>query len=152
MAERFPDLSAFLRGVVLAGEADHERPGNNGASPEVVTLMTLHAAKGLEFPAVFIAGVEDGLLPLKEGPGVTLSPEEMAEERRLFYVGMTRARELLVLVSSRRRELRGTVVPAEPSPFLGEIPADCLVRETWDARGKKKNGKDEEKYQQLSLF
>ncbi|OIQ58747.1 ATP-dependent DNA helicase PcrA [Moorella thermoacetica] len=152
VAERFPDLSAFLRGVVLAGEADHERPGNNGASPEVVTLMTLHAAKGLEFPAVFIAGVEDGLLPLKEGPGVTLSPEEMAEERRLFYVGMTRARELLVLVSSRRRELRGTVVPAEPSPFLGEIPADCLVRETWDARSKKKSGEDEEKYQQLSLF
>ncbi|BCV20172.1 DNA helicase [Moorella sp. Hama-1] len=156
VAAGFSDLSSFLRGVVLAGEADHERRGPRDLSPEVITLMTLHAAKGLEFPVVFIAGLEDGVLPLRERQGANLTPEEMAEERRLFYVGMTRARKLLYLVAARRREQGGATVPAEPSPFLQEIPAGCLVARAWEGRGKSKGSndgvEDDAQYKQLSLF
>ncbi|WP_434074530.1 UvrD-helicase domain-containing protein [Moorella naiadis (nom. illeg.)] len=156
VATGFADLPTFLRGVVLAGEADHERRGSSTLSSEVVTLMTLHAAKGLEFPVVFIAGLEEGVLPLRERQGANLTPEEMAEERRLFYVGMTRARELLYLVAARRREQAGAAVPAEPSPFLREIPAGCLVTRVWEAGGKSKGNKGEAgedtRFKQLSLF
>ncbi|QGP92224.1 ATP-dependent DNA helicase Rep [Neomoorella glycerini] len=170
VAARFDDLHAFLRGVVLAGEADHERWGNNVTTPEAVSLMTLHAAKGLEFPVVFIAGVEDGLLPLKERPGIApegedvhgepslvMSPtrgsgESLAEERRLFYVGLTRARDILILVSSRSRDFAGTKIPARPSPFLLEIPPDCLEKKVWTGKARGKQGDDEGKYKQLSLF
>jgi uncharacterized protein (TIGR00375 family) len=171
VAARFNDLSAFLRGVVLAGEADHERWGNNVTAPEAVSLMTLHAAKGLEFPVVFIAGVEDGLLPIKERPGVppddggdvdvepsiVMSPtqgsgEILAEERRLFYVGLTRARDILILVSSRSRTIAGRKVPSRPSPFLLEIPPECLEKKVWTGKALGKQDDDEGKYKQLSLF
>ncbi|WP_258360929.1 UvrD-helicase domain-containing protein [Moorella sulfitireducens] len=170
VAARFDDLRAFLRGIVLAEEGDHERWGSNVTSPEAVSLMTLHAAKGLEFPVVFIAGVEDGLLPLKERPavaregedvygefpaagGATLDGEEsLAEERRLFYVGLTRARELLILVTSRSRTVAGRKVPSGPSPFLQEIPPECLEKRPWTGRAGKKQGDSEGQYKQLSLF
>jgi len=93
-----------------------------------VTFMTLHSAKGLEFPWVFIAGLEEGLLPHSRS---IFSPEEMEEERRLFYVAVTRAREQLYLVvPMTRRTPRGTVV-TRPSLFIRELPRERY--ETWRA-------------------
>ena len=86
--------------------------------------MTVHAAKGLEFPVVFLAGCEDGLVPLRWGG--QLDPEQEAEERRLFFVGMTRARSHLFLSHTRRRAWRGSVRDAAPSPFLTDIEEALL--------------------------
>jgi superfamily I DNA/RNA helicase len=150
IAGRFDDLHSFLRGLVLAQEGDWERPGAK-AGPEAVTLMTLHAAKGLEFPVVFIVGVEQGLIPLTErgeesrgggGP----DPEE---ERRLFYVGLTRAQEAVVLVSCRTRTRQGSRVPTRPSPFLTELPEECLERREVEAAGPTAPRRS---FQQLRLF
>jgi DNA helicase-2/ATP-dependent DNA helicase PcrA len=88
-----------------------------------VSLLSLHAAKGLEFPIVFIVGIEDGLLPLRwrdEGS------EELDEERRLFYVGMTRAKDRLFLSRSVERLWRGRLRRLAPSPFLSDIEAALL--------------------------
>ncbi|HKP94840.1 MAG TPA: ATP-dependent helicase [Fibrobacteria bacterium] len=82
-----------------------------------VILSTVHASKGLEYPAVFFAGLEDGILPYRRGKE-PLAPERLAEERRIFYVGVTRAQRFLYLCSCRRRVLRGKTVEAEASPFL----------------------------------
>lgn len=150
VAARFNDLLAFLRGISLAQESDHERPGKNVVSPEAVTLMTLHAAKGLEFPVVFIAGVEDGLIPLRDREELT--KEDLAEERRLFYVGLTRAREVLILVSARSRTLFGSKTSTQPSPFLLDIPPNCLERKVWTDQVKSKKENGEDRYKQLSLF
>ncbi len=87
---------------------------------ERVSLMSLHAAKGLEFPVVFIVGCEDGLLPLKL-EGFSADP---AEEKRLFYVGVTRAKEALYLLRAKRRRLYGKARHSEPSPFLAQISED----------------------------
>jgi superfamily I DNA/RNA helicase len=92
---------------------------------EKVSLLTLHAAKGLEFPVVFIAGCEDGLVPLVR-EGKYFDP---AEERRLFYVGMTRAKELLYLTSARRRTMYGKTNEARPSPFLADIKEELKTYE-----------------------
>jgi DNA helicase II / ATP-dependent DNA helicase PcrA len=102
-------LEPYYRSMLarLAGEA---------AAREVV-LCTVHAAKGLEYPAVFFAGLEDGILPYRRGKEI-LAPERLAEERRIFYVGVTRAQRFLYLCSCRRRILRGKTVEAEASPFL----------------------------------
>jgi len=86
-----------------------------------VALMTLHAAKGLEFRVVFIVGLEDGILPLRFGP-----EEPSPEERRLFYVGMTRAKDRLVLTRANQRRWRGGVRPLPPSPFLAAIESELL--------------------------
>ncbi|MBI4824949.1 MAG: UvrD-helicase domain-containing protein [Nitrospirae bacterium] len=87
-----------------------------------VSLMTIHTVKGLESPVVFIAGVEDGLMPhfysIKKD-------DEIQEERRLFYVGMTRARDMLFLSGAKRRRLYASIQDQQPSRFLSEIPADC---------------------------
>src|SRR5690606_30832681 len=88
-----------------------------------VTLMTLHAAKGLEFPIVFLPGLEDGLLPHFNTQG---RPEDVEEERRLFYVGMTRARERLLLATCRRRRIAGRYQDQMASPFLAEVPERLL--------------------------
>ena len=105
-------LFTFLESVALVSDADAVDP-QNGA----VTLMTLHAAKGLEFPVVFIVGCEHDLIPLQY-PGMASDKEE---ERRLFYVGMTRAKEQLYFVRAKRRMLFGNVYQTYPSPFLSEI-------------------------------
>ncbi|MFL6218960.1 MAG: 3'-5' exonuclease, partial [Actinomycetes bacterium] len=110
------DLDAFLAEAALGGEVDAWDP-----RAERVSLLTLHASKGLEFPVVFLVGCEDGLLPLRFGPEP--SPTETAEERRLFFVGMTRARSHLFLSHARRRAWRGSVREAEPSPFLADLQA-----------------------------
>ena len=87
-----------------------------------VALLTLHAAKGLEFRVVFIVGLEDGILPLRFGPG----DDMLAEERRLFYVGMTRAADRLILTRAAQRRWRGRVQSLSPSPFLTDIESELV--------------------------
>ena len=93
-----------------------------------MALLTLHAAKGLEFACVFIVGLEDGVLPLHWGKAEDVAAEELAEERRLFYVGMTRAKDHLVLSRALKRLWRGRVHAQRPSPFLADIESE-LVKE-----------------------
>lgn len=123
VADATGTLKQLLETVLLGAEADYEERGGP-QGPEAVSLMTLHAAKGLEFPVVFICGVEDGLVPFRERDA------DLAEERRLFYVGMTRAEEELVLLRARSRQRYGERVQCALSPFVDEIPAQFLVRET----------------------
>ena len=106
------ELPVLLDKLLLSREYDAY-----GEASEHVHLMTLHAAKGLEFPVVFVVGCEDGLVPLQHG-GVG---SDVDEERRLFYVAMTRAKERLYLVRSKKRLLFGEVRSARPSPFLTDI-------------------------------
>lgn len=110
---------------------------------DAVTLMTLHMAKGLEFRVVFISGVEDGLIPYRGGRG----PEDFEEERRLLYVGMTRARDELFLLHKRIRFLYGKRSTCSPSPFLSEIPEVYIQRVTLPDKAKKANSK-----KQMKLF
>jgi DNA helicase-2/ATP-dependent DNA helicase PcrA len=123
LALRFgTDLDAFLAEMAVGGEVDAWDP-----RAERVSLLTLHASKGLEFPVVFLVGCEDGLLPLTWPGG---DPPDVAEERRLFFVGLTRARSRLFLFHSRKRTVRGEAHEALPSPFLGDIEEALLdVRE-----------------------
>jgi DNA helicase-2/ATP-dependent DNA helicase PcrA len=111
-------LTAFLERVSLVSDVDNLRDSENG-----VTLLTLHAAKGLEFPVVFIVGLEDGLLPHSRSID---EPDEMEEERRLFYVGITRAKDLLYLLHTFRRTRYGSSDISIPSRFLSEIPREYL--------------------------
>ncbi|MBX3261835.1 MAG: UvrD-helicase domain-containing protein [Labilithrix sp.] len=111
------DAAAFLAAVPLW------QAGDVGLSAQKVALLTLHAAKGLEFPLVFLAGCEDGLLPLQL-PGRSADREE---ERRLLYVGMTRAKTRLVLTEARQRVVRGALVENGPCPFLDDLPADLVT-------------------------
>ena len=155
ISSRYLSLSVFLNRLVLAAEADHERPGNPGWSPEMVTLMTLHAAKGLEFPVVFIAGFEDGLIPLKSRKTGHLTEDDLAEERRLCYVGLTRAKDQLVLLTVQNRTAPGSKAAFQPQPsgFLEEIPNDLLEKRVWNKQGgKKKEDDDKGNFQQLRLF
>ncbi|MFP7366533.1 DNA helicase PcrA [Corynebacterium callunae] len=112
-------LQAFLERVSLVADADQIPDSDNG----VVTLMTLHTAKGLEFPVVFITGWEDGQFPHMRSLG---DSKELAEERRLAYVGITRARKRLYLTRSMLRSSWGNPVTNPPSRFLDEIPAELL--------------------------
>jgi DNA helicase-2/ATP-dependent DNA helicase PcrA len=114
-----PSLAAFVDRLSLLSEADE----SEGAEDARVLLMTLHAAKGLEFPAVIIAGLEEGLFPHSRSAD---EDDTLEEERRLCYVGMTRARRRLFLTSAGRRRVFGEYRATEPSRFLGEIP-DRLV-------------------------
>ena len=107
----------FLDALALASDTDVARP--EGA----VSLLTLHSAKGLEFSQVFIAGLEEGFLPHSQS---TSSEEELEEERRLLYVGMTRARRGLTLTLTHQRLLYGETRARHPSPFLDELPEDVV--------------------------
>jgi len=113
-------LEAFLEQVALVADSDAF-----DGSKERVTLMTLHAAKGLEFPHVFIIGVEDDMLPHKRSKE---SEAEIEEERRLLFVGITRAKQWLQLSCCKRRAMRGDVRPVIPSPFLNELPLEEMKR------------------------
>jgi len=114
-----PRLPAFLEQVALISDIDtYDDSGNS------ITLMTLHAAKGLEFPVVYMVGMEEGVFPHKRSSD---DAQELEEERRLCYVGMTRAREELVFAFAHRRMLMGQTQLARPSRFLEEIPAELLA-------------------------
>jgi ATP-dependent DNA helicase UvrD/PcrA len=110
-------LTAFLDHVALVSDVD------DLSAERGVSLMTLHSAKGLEFEVVVVAGLEDGLLPHFNAQG---APEDVEEERRLLYVGMTRARERLLLSACRRRRIAGSYQDQAESPFVAEIPAELL--------------------------
>jgi DNA helicase-2/ATP-dependent DNA helicase PcrA len=112
-------LAAFLERVALVADADSIPDGGDG----VVTLMTLHTAKGLEFPVVFCTGWEDGVFPHQRSLG---EPMELAEERRLAYVGITRARERLYLSRAVMRSVFGAPSTNPPSRFFDEIPVELL--------------------------
>jgi DNA helicase-2/ATP-dependent DNA helicase PcrA len=115
------DLDAFLEQVSLVADADTVPDATGG----VVTLMTLHTAKGLEFPVVFLTGMEEGVFPHQRSLS---EPDEMAEERRLAYVGITRARQRLYVSRALSRAAWGAPVWNPPSRFLDEIPAELI---TW---------------------
>jgi len=111
-------LAAFLEGVSLVSDTD----GLEG-DVSAVTLITLHQAKGLEFPVVFIVGMEDGILPHIRSFD---DPTQMEEERRLCYVGITRAKQKVYLVHAFRRSLMGRSMVGQPSRFLGDIPRHLI--------------------------
>jgi superfamily I DNA/RNA helicase len=111
-----------MRSEAPAG-ADAEEEG----PPNAVTLSTLHAAKGLEFPVVFMIGCVEGSLPHSRTTDPKTNeavPADVEEERRLFYVGVTRARERLYISRPKRRMMRGKVAPLTPSRFLDGLPAE----------------------------
>ena len=120
LASEYQDkgLAAFLEQVALVSDQDTLEAGANAP-----TLLTLHAAKGLEFPVVFIVGLNEGTLPHSRSMD---DPEEMMEERRLFYVGITRAKDRLFLVFPQQRNAYGYLEPVEESRFLADIPDEML--------------------------
>jgi DNA helicase II / ATP-dependent DNA helicase PcrA len=113
-----PTLDAYLSSTALSSDLDNLQEGK-----EAVSLMTLHASKGLEFPVVFLVGLEAGLFPSYRSLNDPLAVEE---ERRLCYVGITRAQELLYLSHARERRLYGSREPAIRSQFIGELPPELL--------------------------
>ncbi len=110
-------LREFIDHSALVSDADQYKP------EAVVTLMTVHSAKGLEFPLVFIAGLEDGLFPHSRS---ATDPAEMEEERRLCYVAMTRAERFLYVTHAMKRRVYGEELASEPSQFLNEMPLDLI--------------------------
>lgn len=127
----YQTMPEFLNALELGVESDLKRCGGKGYTSGAVTVMTLHGSKGLEFPAVFIYGAEQGSIPLESEKRLA----DIAEERRLFYVGLTRAEEELILTAS-----------GETSEFLKNVPDDMFVPES-EERGRKRD-----EYQQMSLF
>ncbi len=130
LALSYKTMPEFLHAVSFGVESDLSRVGGKSYAGDAVTLMTLHGAKGLEFPVILLLGVNKGLIPLENGQ----YPAE-EEERRLFYVGMTRAKEELILVTSK-----------EESPFIKELPENLFIRESLERQKK------QEEIRQLSLF
>lgn len=114
------ELSAFLEDVSLQTDID-----NYDAEADSCVMMTLHSAKGLEFPVVFIAGMEDGIFP---SIACAMNPDELNEERRLAYVGITRAKEKLILTNTKSRMLFGSTSYNKTSRFVDEIPEELLER------------------------
>ena len=119
MREAEPSLTGFVDRLALLSETDQE----HGDRHARIWLMTLHAAKGLEFPVVFMVGLEEGLFPHIRSQD---DDDELEEERRLCYVGMTRAKTRLFLTSAARRRVFGEYQSSEPSRFLSEIPTHLL--------------------------
>ncbi|BAT56422.1 ATP-dependent DNA helicase, Rep family [Nostoc sp. NIES-3756] len=131
-------LTAFLQSTALSSDLDNLKEGQTA-----VSLMTLHASKGLEFPVVFLVGLEQGLFPNYRSMN---DPAALEEERRLCYVGITRAQERLYLSFARERRLYGSREPALRSQFLDELPAELLttqhkVRQTYTKPASTSNGK-----------
>lgn len=112
-------LPSFLEGVALLTDQDSEKAEDNNK----VTLMTIHAAKGLEFPNVFMTGIEEDLFPAQQS---TSSPAALEEERRLFYVALTRAEKRVVISFATSRYRNGQIVPTRPSRFIAEIDPQCV--------------------------
>ena len=116
-----PSLGGFVDRLSLLSDVDEEQ----GTRDARIWLMTLHSAKGLEFPTVILAGLEEGLFPHSRS---SEDEEELEEERRLCYVGMTRARRQLVLTGAARRRVFGEYQSSEPSRFIDEVPAELVER------------------------
>lgn len=116
-----PSLETFLAEISLLGDVDNAKFGSNS-----VTMMTLHSAKGLEFPIVFLGGLEEGIFPHQRSLD-SQDTTQLEEERRLMYVGVTRAEEKLYISYARRRRIFGQSDFAIPSRFLEEAPRDCLT-------------------------
>lgn len=131
MAQLHTDMPTFLQTLLLGQESDLRRSEQKRYASGAVTLMTLHGAKGLEFPVVFVCGINTGTLPLESAHGMA----DVREERRLLYVGMTRARDELILTATR-----------QISPFLEEIPQQAIERAVIQLPRQAQQGK------QLSLF
>jgi superfamily I DNA/RNA helicase len=123
------DLSRFLAELAMGAEVDTWDP-----RADRITMLTLHASKGLEFPVVFIIGCDDGLLPLRPWAGAEV---DYAEERRLLFVGMTRATTRLVMTGAGKRVVRGEVKESAPSPFLASLDSS-LVEGDGDAARRKR--------------
>ena len=128
-----PTLAGFLDEVALYSDLD-----DSSAADGAVSLMTMHSAKGLEFPCVYLVGMEEGIFP---GMRAVSEQAEMEEERRLCYVGMTRAKERLTMTCARQRMLYGRTSPYPPSRFLSEIPAENMV---WKGRVEPRPSRDED--------
>ncbi|RMG36196.1 MAG: DNA helicase Rep [Gammaproteobacteria bacterium] len=120
--ETLPELVAHLSLMDILERQDEDDAGDR------VALMTLHAAKGLEFPVVFLVGMEEGLLPHQ----TSIEADDIEEERRLAYVGITRAQRELIITTAERRRRGGEIVRCEPSRFLKELPDEDLQ---WEGRG-----------------
>ncbi len=135
MSVLYPTMESFLHILSFGEDGDIRRNGSRKFTADAVTLMTLHGSKGLEFPVVFLYGMDKGRLPLEFGG--TVSAASLEEERRLCYVGMTRAREELILVCGQ-----------DPSCFLEEVPDENA---RWE-RPEKESDKDTEDAVQMSLF
>ena len=135
------DLDRFLDELPLGAEVDTWDP-----RADRISLLTLHAAKGLEFPVVFIVGCDDGLLPLRPWHGAEV---DYAEERRLLFVGMTRATTRLVMLSAAQRPIRGTLTACAPSPFLSSVDPALLDRAGGQAAGRARR---RDQAQQAKLF
>lgn len=129
-------LADFLESIALVSDVD-----NLDESQEAVTLMTMHSAKGLEFNVVFLVGMEEGIFPSKRSID---EDETCEEERRLCYVGITRAKQTLVITNVERRTLYGSTSYAMPSRFIEEIPMDLFDEETIEAMNEKKNKRQNE--------
>ncbi len=136
MSVLYPDMEAFLHTLSFGEDGDVKRSGSRKISADAVTLMTLHGSKGLEFPMVFLYGMDKGRLPLEFGGGKSPA-SETEEERRLCYVGMTRAKEELILVCSQ-----------EPSRFLKELPEENTK---WE-RADRTEDTQKDQSVQMSLF
>lgn len=125
-----PTIHGFLQGVSLFADEDNERKDDDA---DQASLLTLHSAKGLEFVHVFLVGLEEEILPhIRSVHGISdgTSADPIAEERRLFYVGITRARHRLTLSGCRHRRRGSEWIPRQPSRFLQEIPPDLLEMRT----------------------
>ncbi len=114
-------IDAFLERIALAA------PSDQSADRDQVVLMTIHVAKGLEWPVVFLTGLEDGVFPSLRGRDDQSEDAALEEERRLAYVGLTRARERLVICHARTRRVWGEIRVQQPSRFLGDLPAAAVI-------------------------
>ncbi len=133
-----PTLNGFLEEIALMTDID-----NYNSDVDAVVMMTMHSAKGLEFPEVFIIGMEDGVFP---GAQSIYNPEDMEEERRLAYVGITRAKKRLYLTNTRTRLIFGSTSHNPPSRFLNEIPAELTERTGVTAYSSFKRSAEAEPY------
>ena len=144
LAKRHPqDLETFLSELATGAEVDTWDP-----RAERISLLTLHASKGLEFPVVFLVGCDHGLLPLT-WTTTDPEPDTLNEERRLFFVGATRARDMLLLTRAKKRPWRGETRQTEPSPYLAALGPDLVERRFYAGPKRKKN---EPTVKQLSLL
>lgn len=132
--EEAPTLNGFLENVALVADID-----SFDENSDYVVLMTLHSAKGLEFPNVYLAGLEDGLFPSYMSITSDNSQAEIEEERRLAYVGITRAKKNLTITSAHVRMVRGQTQYGKVSRFVREIPPELLSREIYEPKPKEES-------------